>query len=1293
MGGEARTGWHRFAGAVASLLAAAGLVLAFGARPADADSTVCESGSGAGQCANPQGVATDFETGRLYVADRGNDRIDVFAANGAFLFAFGWRVSKAAPAEEFQICTGLTGCQAGSSGAGDGQFDSPRQVAVDNYAASPSRHCVYVFDSGNLRVQKFCPAGDFVTFTKKSEAPVSLHDPIDLLAVGPAGNVYVSDMPELEEQPRIVRLDSDLSFIEECVVPHGDRLNGGLAVDSAGKVYATFNKGGGVFAFEGPPGCGQLGSPYPLEQSLEAAAVTVNSAGTLYAARVLKRAGFGFFRTVTMYSSTGAILRRYGFDSPNNPISGIAPASSPEGVFVSEQFAAVKRLVEPPPGPVVASLETAQPTGNVRATLKAEVDPEGKATSYHFQYVDEAHFKAEGWASSATKTTATESLPGAADFELHLASATVGCTSPLLEPGQCLTPETVYRYRVLASNADGEGNSPVEGSFESGPPIEIEDFASEVGTGSARLVAIVNPRGLPTTGYFEYVSEAQYQESGFAQAIQIPNVRGGAEPLDLGEGEAWVTKSVSVQLQPGSAYRMRFVGTDPLLDEPVIGPERAFRTFIPEGSAACPQNEAFRGGFSSHLPDCRAYELVSPLDKEGGDIVAQEDTASNPAVLSQSAVSGEKLAYGSYRAFGDAKAAPRTSQYIAQRTPGGWVSHYALGPRGRITELVLNAQNSELRQLSPDLCQGWVRTVAEPILAPNAVEGQMNLYRRHDQAADCGGAESWEAISTVPPPPPLDGYGVDFEVQGTSVDGGTAIYIAKANLQSEGAVQPPPLKGDEPQLYYQEPGEGFPHFVCVMPNGTAAKKGCGAGTSTASFGGIARTASLTGAISEDGSRVFWSTPALDPGKIYLRENPGAAESAAKDGSGNCLPEEGAACTIAVSKAGEELSGTSSATSSSQFWAADPGGDKALYSTQTSPASSDLYLFDVDTRTTTLIAHKVIGVLGESRDLGRIYLASEEALTGEEENSGGQRAVAGKANVYLYAAGNFRFVARLSASDANSQVGALNPKPATRTVRVTPNGEAVAFMSNGNLTGYESADARNGEADTEVYLYDAGGNGGTGKLVCASCNPTGGRPAGQERAAITQHFWAAAWLPVWRTSLYAGTFLSSDGTRLYFESSDAMAPRDTNGGVDVYQWEAPGSGGCSTASTSYSPQDEGCVSPISSGQGAGNAELLDASPRGDDVFFTTAQSLLPEDYGLVDAYDARVGGGLPEPPLPEAGCEGEACQPSTPAPEAIGPASLHYRGPRNAHRRRRHHKAKHRHHHHHRKHTKHGGASR
>jgi NHL repeat len=1255
-------------------LALATLVLAaLSPAAASADSTLCPKGSAAGQCANPQGVASDFGNGRIYVADKENNRIDVFEGNGEFEFAFGWGVDTGASALE--KCTTASGCQKGLAGTGDGQLSGPRRVAVDN-SAGPSQHDVYVFDSGNQRIEKFGPGGEFLgKVGKDGEGAGEFHDSLAQLAVA-SGDIYVGDTlgnfgEPASLEPRVEKFSEGLAFTEECKLSHHARLSNGLAVASGGGIYAAFDGGGGIFKFEPMPGCNAVGSPYPLDPTVEVRALGMDDAGNLYATQFIDGAKPArSFRVATKYSPAGTILRRYGFGSlvSANADPGIAPIA-PVGneVVVSEEFGAVKRLVEPPQGPVIARLEHVEPVSNVEATLEAEVDPEGKAAEYRFEYVDQKSFDEEsGWASPNVQKTEEETLPGSPDFNLHLAKATIGCADPLaesakepgktaIEAGECLIPEDEYHYRVFAKNADGEGNSPVEGTFETAPPLEIEDaFASAIGTDTAKLTMRVNPLGIPTTGFFEYVTQAQFEASEWAEATQVPNVGGGAGPLDFGSGEGGVTRSVTVELTPGTTYRMRARVTDPLIEEPLESEEIIFTTFKPEASERCPDNEAFRSGFSALLPDCRAYELVSPLDKEGGDIVSQLELLPElPAVLDQSSTSGEKLAYGAYRAFGDAKAAPRTSQYIAQRTPTGWQSHYILGPRGRLTQGVTGAFPSELRALSPDLCEAWIKTYAEPPLAPSAIAEQMNLYRRHDQAEDCGTEESWEALTTSPPPP-NETFGTKLDFQGASTDGSKTIYVARTNLAVKG-IQPPDTNGEQLALYYQEEGEGEPSFVCVLPNGAATSGGCGAGT-TVQQNGSGRESNLTGAISADGSRVFWSTePATvlgGPGKIYLRENPGAEQS----GSG-C--EAGKACTIAVSEKGEELQGTSK---DSRFWAATPEGTKALYST-----GGTLYLFDVEGNATTAIAGGVVGVATESPDLSRIYFVSEEALP-SEPNSEENGPVAGKFNLYLYEGGTLRYIAGLGSFGQAKFV-----LRSQRSARTTADGSHLAFISSEEPTGYDNTDASSPErcgpqagpkarCDSEVFLYDATAGGGKGKLVCVSCNPSGGRPIGE--LAPQPELWSAALLPIWHSSLYPGRVLSDDGRRVYFESSEALAPRDTNGTIDVYQWEASGSGSCKESSPSFSAQDEGCVSLVSSGQGAGEATLLDASPSGNDVFFTTAQSLLKEDFGLVDAYDARVGGGLPEPPLPPTICEGEACQHPAPAPEDAPGTSLHYEGPGN-----------------------------
>jgi hypothetical protein len=145
------------------------------------------------------------------------------------------------------------------------------------------------------------------------------------------------------------------------------------------------------------------------------------------------------------------------------------------------------------------------------------------------------------------------------------------------------------------------------------------------------------------------------------------------------------------------------------------------------------------------------------------------------------------------------------------------------------------------------------------------------------------------------------------------------------------------------------------------------------------------------------------------------------------------------------------------------------------------------------------------------------------------------------------------------------------------------------------------------------------------LLCVSCNPTGERPEGS--ASIP----GAAANGSLRT--YKPRVLSASGRRIFFDSADRLAVTDADSVSDVYEWEAAGSGDCTRA--------PGCVGLLSEAR-EGGASFLDASSSGDDVFFLTGESSVGADPGSIDIYDARVGGGLPEPEKPFA-CFGDACQ--------------------------------------------------
>ena len=222
------------------------------------------------------------------------------------------------------------------------------------------------------------------------------------------------------------------------------------------------------------------------------------------------------------------------------------------------------------------------------------------------------------------------------------------------------------------------------------------------------------------------------------------------------------------------------------------------------------------------------------------------------------------------------------------------------------------------------------------------------------------------------------------------------------------------------------------------------------------------------------------------------------------------------------------------------------------------------------------------------------------------------------------------------------------------------GSEAVFVSRAPLTGYDNTDVASGHPDFEVYIYEADAGGGTGALRCVSCNPSGARPEGKdlEKAGLAEsEFWSAAEIPPFSTSQYAPRVLSADGSRLFFESYDGLLPEDTNGVKDVYEWErASGQADCEElGATLYVASAGGCLSLISTGHSPQESEFIDASEDGRDVFFTTAQSLVAEDPGLVDLYDAREGGGF-APKATATPCEGESCQPAAAAPGAPGAAS-------------------------------------
>ncbi len=113
-----------------------------------------------------------------------------------------------------------------------------------------------------------------------------------------------------------------------------------------------------------------------------------------------------------------------------------APAVALAAVALSLS-AAAPAAAAPSVGPVSATN-----IQGVSALLKGTVDPGGPPTTYVFQYVEEASFEASGFATAVS----TPAAPAGSGTEPRPARAAIGG----------LSPDTVYRYRLLAENADGE---------------------------------------------------------------------------------------------------------------------------------------------------------------------------------------------------------------------------------------------------------------------------------------------------------------------------------------------------------------------------------------------------------------------------------------------------------------------------------------------------------------------------------------------------------------------------------------------------------------------------------------------------------------------------------------------------------------------------------------------------------------------------------------------------------------------------------------------------------------------
>jgi hypothetical protein len=675
------------------------------------------------------------------------------------------------------------------------------------------------------------------------------------------------------------------------------------------------------------------------------------------------------------------------------------------------------------------------------------------------------------------------------------------------------------------------------------------------------------------------------------------------------------------------------------------------------GAGPC-SNAQFRSAESEHLPDCRAYERVSPGEKDGQDAVSLqplEPAQSAPCEADESCT----LAYMSVgAAFGGALGNEFPNAYLATRGIGGWQTT-PLTPSTSQAPANSNAKVSYA--FSEDLSQTVLRVPSQQ-LTEGAPAGVYNLFLRN------AGGDYSLVTAVAPPEPPPSSCGNCFEGEDVPAFAGASSDFSHVLFESNDSLVPgAPAAGVE-NLY--ESAGGRVTLVGVLPDGTIAPLGATAG------GGIEVVEEgaheLERAVSQDGSHVLFEAAA--DGGAPDPEQKGMTELYDRI-DGSTTVEVSAPAPGARSEACETTGGVCNAAPA-QFWAASADGEfvyftsKAALTTQSFTGmeasepeppenpGNDLYRYDVATGELTDLAAdtkdvngaEVLGVVGSSEDGSHVYFVAEGELV--EPRSGKD---SGKPNLYVWhetagGSGTVTYIATLappsereaenvealrlgSAFRYSSDVEDWSSRPAASQAYVTPDGRHLAFMSVEPLTGYDNDDEEDGEPDHEVFEYSFE----TGRLVCASCDPSGARPIGSA-------FLGAKLSERVSTPFHQPRSLSDDGSRLFFTSPDPLVPGLSGGSNKLFEYE------------------EAAPQLISGTEGAGSSVFLDASASGNDVFFATREQLAPTDKdGLADVYDARVDGGIAAPlePMP---CQGNACRelPTT-TPSFSTPLSVLFAG--------------------------------
>ncbi len=1252
-------------------------------------------GSGPGQFSGggenergPTSLAVEDATGDVFALDPGNNRLEKFGPNGEFLSEIdGLSIlesqvavdnSATSPSKgDVYVVSRNYGFEKFAPVEGEpNRYESVSQLPIDGSAvAVNAKGDVYVYAEGG-RLLEFSPTGEAL-----GEVGIDISYYSFGATIAPDGDLYISGFIASEGfETGVLKVafspSPELEVESESVFAEGGHP-GPVAVDAKGNVYqgeynqvTEYNSSGEVIEAFGREATGETTGIAFREESSPAVS------GYLYVA-------FGARHEVHIFEQR----------APEHPAPEVTGCSLTNPTPVNGVIRctvdpnAAEASVDVEYGELGSATLTTTSAQDVKAGGQVEVELKGflPQTRYRYRMVATSKEGATKGEEEVFKTPLAVAGVGGcsvpnADLENEGATLHGGTLEPLgvstswrFEYGEApnygsdtaeessessgkvtpepklahLKPHTTYHCRLVARNEYGTTTG-ADGVFTTtGPPVlEGEESFEKVGSVDAELAGRFDPVGfvgklVASTYYFEYGTSTAY-------GLRTPETSVAEEKGSV------AARTRLTGLQPGTEYHARLVATDQY--GTTDGADIAFTTFTTIGSG---------------LPDDRIYELVSPPEDNNADVYipltlprdlkgAEEGSGiTGTEYPFRASLEGNAITYvgdPSYEGSGNT-GEDGGNEYLATRTTDGWRTQN-ITPLGHFS--------AEYQAFSPDLSVGFLTSgdgVDTEPLAPEAPGGGYNVI--YARTSSSGSYRPLYTLTALVRSKDRVGW---YE-EGTG--GPRHILYAGASADSSdvlfetaGALTPEAAEGTEREDNLYDFIDGRLTSVNVLPSGAPAPG--------ATFGAYPpqpeeedaalKYPNLSRVISANGSRTFWTdlhreVTAEDPAgetRLFVRENAGSPEATTVQIDASQAPAgEGA----------KEKQEREARSGGGEFWTASSDGSKVFFTdcnrlTEDSTAvfsseclehptflgnfstGNDLYEYEVATgRLTDLtvdhdasdpLGADVQGVIGASEDGEYVYFVADGDLA--------EGASAGEPNLYLRHGGQTTFIATLSEEDKGSggsgsiAYGDWLPVPGRRTAEVTPDGHAVVFQSVNSLTGHPSNGA------SEVYVYDAE----TAQLSCASCLPTGEVPSGE------------SFLPPGgdQDSTYQPRWISANGDRVFFDSTTALAPHDTNGRTDVYEWERDGSGSCQ--------ESRGCVYLLSGGTSPYGSFFIDASANGDDAFFVTRLQLSQQDgnenYNL---YDAHVGGVLP-PSEPE--CSGTGCQGVPLAPTAFeSPSSVTFDG--------------------------------